>query len=110
MMRAESTSRSTCSRSRKTAGPREVRLARVLPRIADPAHHGAQAAADVLDAVRFAFLAQLVEHGPACLVLEDPFTREDARLDVAKDLLHLGASRLTDDPRAARVIAILGRV
>ena len=51
-----------------------------------------------------------VEDGPAGLVLEDPLAGELAGLDLLEDLLHLGAGLLVDDPRAAGVVAVLGRV
>src|SRR5216683_3421365 len=75
-----------------------VRLARVLSRVADPAHHLAQALADDLDRVRAGLPAQAVEGGPAGVVFLDPLAREGAALDFAEDLLHLGAHRFADHP------------
>src|SRR2546426_897331 len=104
MMCAEATRRPTWSRRPENARPRRVlvaagrraRLSVVLLAAADPAHHLAQATPALLDAVGLPSLAQLVEDGPARLVLEDPLAGERPGLDLAEDLAHLRARRLAD--------------
>src|SRR5438874_1337296 len=75
-----------------------------------PAHHAAQLAAGLLDRVRGRLLAPLGEVGPAGVVLGHPLAGELATLDLREDLAHLVLDPPVDDARAARVVAVLGRV
>src|SRR5665647_1910020 len=82
----------------------------VEPALVDPAHHAAQLFADGLDKMLLALALQRVEHGAVGLVLEDPLARELAALDLGEQLAHGVAHVLVDDARAAREVAVLGRV
>ena len=54
--------------------------------------------------------AHPLEVGPAGIVLGDPARGERAVLDLGQDLLHRRPDVVVDDPRAADVVAVLGRV
>src|SRR5580693_7642376 len=75
-----------------------------------PREVGANFLAEFLDRVFSAALHERVVHGTARLVFGDPFLRENAALDFAEDLLHLGAGFIGDDAFAAGDVAVLGGV
>ena len=54
--------------------------------------------------------AQRLEAGLAGLAFEHPFAGEGARLDFAEDFAHALLDACVDDPRPARVVAVLGGV
>src|SRR4051794_26568765 len=76
----------------------------------DPVHHRTQLAALLLDLRVLLLLAHSLEVLLTGAVLGDPLARELPGLDLAEDVLHRLARRLGDDPLAARVVAVLGRV
>src|SRR5712691_4046265 len=96
-------SAATGTRTRPSAAPRARSLARGL----DPRHHLAQPAAHFLDPVLGVPLAHGEESGTMGLVLQHPLARELAGLDLGEDLLHLRLGPVVDDPRPARVVAVL---
>src|SRR5580704_12153971 len=73
-------------------------------------HHLAKFAAYLLDGLIAGGFAHRQELVAAGFVFLHPLLSEIAGLDFFEDLLHLGASLIVDDARAARIIAILGRV
>src|SRR5262245_27752394 len=73
----------------------------------DPGHEAAKALADLFDGMLALEAFVRVEDRAIGPVLEDPFPGELAGADLAQDLLHLGAGLLVDDPRPARVVAVL---
>src|ERR1039457_2621554 len=75
-----------------------------------PREVGADFLAELLDGMIGAALHQRVVDGATRLVLGDPFLREDAALDFAEDLLHLGAGLVGDDAFAASDVAVLGGI
>src|SRR3954451_14365640 len=99
---------------RRPRQPPYVRLPRRVNRRlelrVDPVHPRAQFPALALDLRVLLFLAHPLEvllPGP---VLGDPLACELARLALAEHVLHRLAGGLRDDPLAARVVAVLGRV
>src|SRR5918997_704278 len=76
----------------------------------DPGHHRAQLPALALDLVVLALLAHALEVLLPGAVLGDPLAPEGAGLDLAQHVLHRLARGVGDDPLAARVVAVLGRV
>ena len=54
--------------------------------------------------------AHRLEGGLAGLALGDPFAGEAAVLDIVQDPLHLGLGLVGDDPGAAGIVAVFGRV
>src|SRR5690348_6282758 len=79
-------------------------------RAIDPAHHAAKLLTGLLDRVRRALGPPLGEVRPPGVVLGDPLAGELARLDLGQDPAHLVLHPGVDDPRAARVVAVLGGV
>src|SRR5579872_2564086 len=75
-----------------------------------PAHHPAQALADLLDQQRALLRAQAAEVAAARLILGDPFARETAVLHARQDALHRLPRRLADDARTLRQVAIFGGI
>src|SRR6266545_6249548 len=73
-------------------------------------HHFPQLAADLFDGL----LARCFPHGQeilaAGLVFLDPLPRKFARLHFLQDLFHFLAGLLIDHPRAASIVAVLGRI
>src|SRR5215204_2023657 len=89
---------------------RILAMSSTLPLVPQPGHHPAQGLAGLLDRVLGPGLAHAGEVGPALVVLVDPLAGERPRLDVGQDAAHLGLGVVVDDPGAAAVIAVLGRV
>src|SRR3989454_10683995 len=81
-----------------------------FPRRLDPRHHGPQPLADLLDRMRGVPPSHREEPGTVGLVLEHPLARELAGLNLVQDLPHLGLRGRAHDPRAARVVPVLGGV
>src|SRR5262249_37867226 len=72
----------------------------------DPGHHLAEPPTDLLDRMIRLALADGEEARAVRLVLEDPFARELARLDLAEDLPHLDLGLVAHDAWAAGVAAV----
>src|SRR5690606_20771457 len=69
-----------------------------------PGHHPADLLAHLLDRVLGVQPSQRLEARLPGLVLQDPFSREFAGLDLAEDLLHLRLLLGRCHPRPARVV------
>src|SRR5262245_60486328 len=93
------------SKSEKIPDPKSLHLFRL-----DPGHHAAELFADDFDGMASFAAADRLERRLVGLVLEDPFLGELPFADFLEDLLHLGLRLVGDDPRAASVVAELGRV
>src|SRR3990172_5739257 len=102
-----------CSRARFKPGRREGHLEPrtsnldALRLLLQPAHHGAQLGAYLLDRVLRVDSTQGQEAGPARLVLQDPLAGEGAVLDLAQDPAHALPDVLVDDARGAGRVAVL---
>src|SRR5579875_1076915 len=76
----------------------------------EPRHQAAQLPADFFDEMSARFLPEFRKLRLPRGMLGDPFLRERPALDIGQDLLHLRPHVLVDDPRAARVVAVLRRI
>src|SRR6185295_17493037 len=83
---------------------------RLLAALLQPRHAGAQFLADLLDLVIEIGLHERVVVRAAARVFGDPLLDELALLDLLEDLAHLFLGLVVDHARAAREVAVLGRV
>src|SRR5690349_22586660 len=82
----------------------------LLAALFQPRHAGAQRRTDLLDLVIEIGLHERVVVRAAARVLGDPLLDELALLDLLQDLAHLLLGLVVDHARAARQVAVLGRV
>src|SRR2546422_592073 len=78
--------------------------------LGEPGHHPAELPAGLLARLLLLLRARRVQVRRAVAVLGDPAFGVRAVLDVLQDIAHLLAHARVDDPRADRVVAVLGGV